>query len=270
MRIAGLQFDIAWHDPEENFRRVRPLAERAVADGAELLVLPEMFATGFTMDVAFASGAAPSARAFLARLARDLRVQVVGGVADASDRTPGKGLNYSLAFDADGAPLASYRKIHPFTYGGEDKSYDAGDALALFRAGRQDADNGVRTALFVCYDLRFPEIFRAAAGDVDLMLLVANWPASRRAHWRTLLTARAIENQCCVLGVNRVGEGNGLAYSGDSLLLDPFGEVLADGAGGAEAIIAGDVSPARVSEVRERFSFLRDRRPDVYARLGAR
>jgi predicted amidohydrolase len=146
-----------------------------------------------------------------------------------------------------------YRKIHPFSYGGEHEVYDAGAEHVVV-----DVD-GLRVALFVCYDLRFADEFWALAHDTDCYLVVANWPESRREHWRALLVARAIENQAYVVGANRVGNGGGLDYVGDSRIVDPLGEVLAEATGG-EAVLIADVDPARVIEVRKKFPFLADRR----------
>ncbi len=123
----------------------------------------------------------------------------------------------------------------------------------------------MRVTPFVCYDLRFPEPFRLAAEDTDLFALVANWPQARREHWRTLLRARAIENLCYVAGVNRVGEGGGLRYTGDSAAISPWGEVLTEG-GAAEAVLLCDVEPAAVQDARAKFPALRDRRPEAYRR----
>lgn len=118
---------------------------------------------------------------------------------------------------------------------------------------------------FICYDLRFPEPFRFVASETDLFVVVANWPEVRRDHWRTLLRARAIENQAYVAGVNRVGDGGKLHYAGDSALIDPLGETLAE-AGDSEAVLVGEISADRVREARERFPVLGDVRPEAYRR----
>jgi predicted amidohydrolase len=263
MKVAGIQFDIAWQNAEENFRRVRAMAQEAAASGARLIALPEMFATGFSMDASAVRPAAPAAREFCATLARELSVWLVAGVADASPGGGALGANFALVFDPTGQQIASYRKIHPFSYGREHEHYEGGDALAPFEA------EGLGVAPLVCYDLRFPEVFRAGADRTHLSVVIANWPEARRLHWRTLLMARAIENQRYVLGVNRVGEGGGLAYSGDSLLIGPFGDLLADGAGGQPALLMGEVSREEIERVRERFSFLKDRRPAIYQKLAS-
>ena len=155
--------------------------------------------------------------------------------------------------------VTRYAKIHPFTFGGEDKVYTGGDRIVTVTV------EGVRVTPFVCYDLRFPEPFRLAAEDTDLFALVANWPEARREHWRTLLRARAIENLCYVAGVNRVGDGGKLHYAGDSAVISPWGEVLAEGSD-KESVLVCDVEPAAVRDARERFPVLRDRRPEAYRR----
>ena len=146
-----------------------------------------------------------------------------------------------------------YRKIHPFTYGGETKHFNAGDQFVTV-----DVD-GLRVTLFVCYDLRFADEFWQLANDTDVYLVPANWPEARRLPWMALLQARAIENMAFVVGCNRVGNGNGLPYSGDSRIIDPLGEVLAS-ASHTESILLADISAERVAEVRDRFRFLQDRR----------
>ena len=144
----------------------------------------------------------------------------------------------------------------------QDPSLLHADEERYVRAGTEfvtvDID-GLRCSLFVCYDLRFADEFWALAHESDAYFVVANWPAKRRLHWSTLLRARAIENQAYVIGVNRVGSGGGLDYSGDSAIIDPLGEVLATGAGG-ETILLADLDPAHVATTRDHFRFLQDRR----------
>jgi omega-amidase len=146
-----------------------------------------------------------------------------------------------------------YDKIHPFTFAGEHEHYAAGDRFLTVDV------EGTRCSFFVCYDLRFADEFWSLAGVTDCFVVPANWPEARRAHWQALLTARAIENQAYVVGVNRVGEGGGLRYAGDSRIVDPLGEVLASGAG-TEALLVAEVDPRVVADVRARFPFLQDRR----------
>ncbi len=146
-----------------------------------------------------------------------------------------------------------YAKIHPFGYGAEPEHYAAGQAFLTV-----DVED-VRCTFFVCYDLRFADEFWGLAAGTDCYVVVANWPRQRRAHWSALLQARAIENQAFVVGVNRVGTGDGLTYVGESVILDPLGESISS-AGDGECAITGDVDPARVASVRAKYPFLRDRR----------
>ncbi len=146
-----------------------------------------------------------------------------------------------------------YRKRHPFSYSGEDQHFCAGDDLVTVTV------DDLRCSLHVCYDLRFADDFWTVAPDTHCALVVANWPRSRREHWVTLLRARAIENQVFVVGANRVGEGGRVRYSGDSRIVGPFGESLAE-AGDGEATLTADLDPALVTETRAKFPFLVDRR----------
>jgi predicted amidohydrolase len=152
----------------------------------------------------------------------------------------------------DGA-VHRYAKIHPFWYGTEPEHYAAGETFLSVDV------EGVRCTFFICYDLRFADEFWALADQTDCYVIPANWPASRREHWMALLRARAIENQAYVVGVNRVGVGGKLRYTGDSMIIDPFGEVVAQ-AGQAETTITANVDPERVRTVRAEYPFLQDRR----------
>ena len=262
MRVCGVQMDLAWEAPEENLTRAEVHVARAAADGAALVVLPEMFATGFSMR---AEEMAAHERLIVegARsLARRHSVFLVAGFADRGAARP---RNAAGVFDSAGVERARYHKLHPFSLANEHAHFDAGEALHTVTI---DAARGpVRVTTLICYDLRFPEPFRVAAAQTDLFVVIANWPEARREAWRALLRARAIENQCYVLGVNRVGAGNGLSYSGDSALLSPFGEVISEAAG-AEALVRGEVDAEAVREARARFGFLADRRPELYRALG--
>ena len=252
MKVAGIQHDIVWEDRDANYARLAPMIAAAAADGAGLVVLTEMFSTGFSMDVdrvgELSDG--PSA-SFLSAQAREHGVWVCGSLPErpAPDARP---FNQLVLAAPDGA-THRYAKIHPFGYGAEPDHYAAGDAFLTV-----DVD-GVRCSFFVCYDLRFADEFWPLAPQTDCYVVVANWPRQRRAHWTALLRARAIENQAFVVGVNRVGSGDGLTYVGDSVILDPLGEPVAT-AGANECVITADVDPEQVRAVREKFPFLRDRR----------
>ncbi|MDZ7699923.1 MAG: nitrilase-related carbon-nitrogen hydrolase [Deltaproteobacteria bacterium] len=252
MRIAAAQMDIAWHDRTANHNHARPLAKEAKASGSEILIFPEMFSTGFSMDTAVTgepkNGATPT---FLRSLARDLRMVVVGGFAMAD--TGKKPMNVALTVDPWGKDLALYAKIHQIALLEENTYYEAGERAIPFALGP------LKTACLICFDLRFPELFRALADHCGLILVIASWPAERQAHWDVLLRARAIENQCYVLGLNRVGEGGGLTFTGGSAIIDPAGEMIASG-GENETLLIADIDPERVGAIRSAMPFLKQRK----------
>jgi len=256
MKIAAIQSDIAWEDPEANFARLRPQIATAAASGAGLVILPEMFACGFSMETArIAEPEAGPSSTFLFDQAREHGVWICGSVpllrADVGD-APQRPHNSLVIAGPDGQ-RHRYDKIHPFTFAGEHLHYSAG------REHLRLTIDGVRIGVFVCYDLRFADEFWALAKDVDAYVVVANWPKRRRAHWSTLLRARAIENQAYVVGLNRVGIGDGVEYTGDSAIIDPWGETLTAGAGDPTMLFA-QLDPERVASAREKFPVLNDRR----------
>jgi len=252
MRIAGVQLDIAWEDPQANYRRIRPWLGAAKAAGAGLVVLPEMFPCGFSMAaerVAEPVGG-PSTQ-FLLTEAAAHGLFLAGSLPERP--ADGSRPHNTLILAGPDGSLVRYHKIHPFTVAGESEHYGAGDTHVTTTVA------GLRLTLFVCYDLRFADEFWATADETDAYLVVANWPDRRRHHWTTLLHARAIENQAYVVGINRVGDGDGLVYAGDSRIVDPWGEALATAAG-KETLLLADVDPAVVRQARETFPVRRDRR----------
>mgnify|MGYP001812922000 FL=1 len=257
MIVAGIQFDIVWERPEENFSRVTDLIVEAAGAGAQLVALPEMFATGFSVASPAVADHGEAVRRFLVDTARQHGVWVLGGYAEAADPRP---VNCCTLVAPDGSETLHYRKIHPFGLAGELAVFDAGDSLHTAEV------EGVRVTPLICYDLRFPELFRIAAPATDLFVVVANWPVRRSHAWRTLLAARAIDGMAWVLGVNRVGDAQGVHHRGDSALVDPMGEVVSS-LSEISGVVVGEVDAARVRELREKLGFLDDRRPDLYARL---
>jgi predicted amidohydrolase len=256
VRIAAIQHDIAWSDRAANFERLAPMVAAAAGAGAGLVLLTETFSTGFVvddLDIGEPEGGPSSA--FLLDQARQHDVWVGGSCpevpadAPADDRRP---YNSFVLAGPDGT-VHRYRKVHPFSFGGEEKHFRAGTDLVTVDVA------GLRVSMFVCYDLRFADEFWQLAADTDLYLVPANWPEKRRLAWTTLLQARAIENQAYVVGVNRVGDGGGVTYCGDSRIVDPLGELLAT-ASRTESILLADVSADHVRRTREHFPFLQDRR----------
>lgn len=252
MRIAALQTEIAWEDPPANFERLEPWVERAAGAGAELAVLPEMFACGFSMATdRIAEPVGGPSTTFLRRSAERHGLWLAGSVPEREEGAERPANTFVLAGPA--GQVHRYRKIHPFSYAGEHDHYVAGTQRLTVEIG------GLRVTPFVCYDLRFADEFWAEAESTDVYVVVANWPEARRRHWIALLRARAIENQAWVVGVNRVGEGGELRYAGDSRIVDPMGEEVATAAE-QEAMLVADVDADTVRRVREDLPFLRDRR----------
>jgi predicted amidohydrolase len=252
MIVAGLQHDIVWEDPAANFAHLAPMIDKAVGHGARLVVLTEMFSTGFSMKTDRTAEARDGASVqFLVDQARRHDVWLCGSLPELGDGDP-RPYNQLVVAAPDGT-THRYAKIHPFSYGREDAHFRAGDRFLTV-----DID-GVRCTFFVCYDLRFADEFWATATRTDCYVVPANWPDTRRHHWMALLQARAIENQAYVVGCNRVGDGGKLHYTGDSRIIDPMGEILAS-ASGVETILSAEVDAAVVAQTRERFPFLQDRR----------
>jgi predicted amidohydrolase len=252
MRIAAVQHDIVWEDREANFERLAPQVERAVGAGAELVLLSETFSTGFSMTPGLGEPEGGPSAQFLAAQAAEHGVWLGGTCPEVE---PGEELPYnSFVLAGPDGTTHRYRKLHPFTHAGEHERFRAGEKPVTVDVG------GLRITPFICYDLRFADVFWKAAPDTDVYLVPANWPSPRRLHWQTLLQARAIENQAYVVGCNRVGTaGDGTEHVGDSRIVSPMGELLSTAAG-VETIVLADVDPAEVAATRERLKFLPDRR----------
>ncbi|MDQ2666347.1 MAG: carbon-nitrogen family hydrolase [Gemmatimonadota bacterium] len=249
LRVALAEYDTGWLRPEVSLERAAVCVARAASTGARLVVLPEMCTTGFTMEPEqWAESLDGPSFARLSTLAARHDVWVMAGVAAKSEDGY---VNVAAVFNPEGSLVLTYAKQRLFAYAGEDQHYSAGMAPAVI-----DID-GVRVTPFICYDLRFPELFRAAAPSSDLIVVIANWPAARRPHWDALLPARAIENLVYVAGVNRTGVGNGIQYDGGSTAYDPWGAPAAQRmAVAAPAVV--DVSAAHVTSIRAKYPFLDD------------
>lgn len=257
MQVVACQLDIAWEDKPENFRRVREMLSAAPPQPGALVVLPEMFATGFSMHVGtIAEEFDGPTHAFLAGLAKDFRAYVAGGVVTRG--AEGRGRNEARVLGPDGETVARYTKMQPFSLAGEKKYYEAGAGVVMFPW------HDFTAAPFVCYDLRFPELFRRAVRfGAELMLVIANWPLVREAHWLPLLRARAIENQCFVVGVNRSGDDPHVRYGGRSLVVDPRGETVAE-AGADPQLLVAEIDRTALVEYRREYPFLADMRDDQF------
>ncbi len=272
MRAHLVQLNITWEDKESNFARVRSLLASANISPGDLIILPELFDTGFSFNIDVTSdGTCHPVRAseppqvtlgtegLTLRFLRDVARQynaVVHGSRTLVDSTR-KGRNVASIVGATGAPLAEYAKIHPFSYGKETERFVGGQTILTY-PWTPPAGETVTICPAVCYDLRFPEIFREGLRlGATMFVIGANWPAPRALHWRTLLIARAIENQAFVLGVNRTGSDPTLTYSGGSIAVGPKGDVLGE-LTGDEAVLSVPIDPAMVRDWRATFPAWRD------------
>lgn len=251
MKVYCCQLDMVWENKAENFRKVETLLQQSQPERGSLFVLPEMFATGFSMNVgAISEEAMPGTDAFVQSIARKYKIYIVAGlVARGPD---GRGLNQAVVVSPTGEELTRYSKIHPFTLGGELASYSRGDRICTFEW------NGLKVTPFICYDLRFPEVFRTAAQQgTEMFVVIAAWPNRREQHWVTLLQARAIENLAYVIGVNRAGRDPQHVYPGHSMIVDPHGKALVE-VGESECVMSADIAPEVVRNWRRDFPALAD------------
>ncbi len=257
MEVIGLQWNLKWENKAANFAQAAELTEAAAPKPGALVVLPEMFGTGFSMNVpAVAEEVNGETLSFLSSLARKHSVNILAGVVTRSEN--GRGFNEAVVVDPEGREATRYRKMHPFRHAGEGDFYDAGSAPILWHV------NDILMAPFICYDLRFPEIFRLAAkGGAELFVVIANWPAARIEHWRVLMRARAIENQAYVIGINRCGSDPKLEYPGATMVVDPNGKILTE-LDEREGFFKIDVDPGIVRTCRRDLPFLRDLRADLF------
>ena len=261
MKIAAAQIDCVLGDIDANVGKMRDFASRAKEAGAELIVFPEMADTGYAMPVIqkqatpWNKGAVPQ----LQEIARTLAIGIISGV---SERDRESIYNSQVSINARGEIVAKYRKTHLFSPPPveEHKCFAAGDELVSFAAGE------LRLGLTICYDLRFPEVYRTLACDqgVNIFIISSAWPFPRVEHQRVLAAARAIENQSYVVLSNRVGKDDGVAFCGSSAIIDAYGVVIAAASADREEVIMGEVSEDVIRAVRERMGVFEHRRPDVY------
>ncbi len=277
MRIALAQIDIALGEPERNLQTAQQMAAQAAEAGADLLLLPELWGSGYDLERAPELADELNAGLFgaTATLARHHQIAICGsllewdattelpaspkveGATPLPDR-PGRVYNTATLYDAAGSLLGRYRKTHLIGLMNEDRFLAPGDEARVWELP------WATTGLAICYDLRFPELFRRYALDgAALILMPSEWPVQRIEHWRVLLRARAIENQCFVAAVNRVGADRANTFGGCSAVIGPRGEVVAE-AGDAEELLLADLDLEAVAQARGFMPIFADRRPEVY------
>ena len=246
MKITLLQTDIKWCSPAENIAK----AEKLILDAekSDIYILPEMFSTGFCMEPEkIAESVGGDAFTFMMLMAKRMDAAIVGSVAVCDN---GSYYNRMYFCKPDGT-FESYDKHHLFTFSGEDKVYSPGRERVVVEF------RGVRILLLVCYDLRFP-VFARNRNDYDMIICVANWPRVRRYPWCTLAKARAIENLCYVAAVNRGGVDEWGDYSGDTMLIDPYGQPIAECKEGVEDVVTASIDLDVINNFRNKFPALND------------
>jgi predicted amidohydrolase len=217
MKMAICQMNIKWEDKQKNYEKFKQYVEKAKKSFADVVFFPEMSFTGFSMNVEKTSENNFETLQFLQENAANFQIYLGAGWVKKNKQ---KAENHYSVIGPNKEIILDYIKIHSFSYGGEDKFFIQGDSLCYGEINR------TKFSVFICYDLRFPELFQAVTGDCSLIIVPANWPQVRARQWITLLQARAMENHLFLAGVNCVGEMGGQYYSGDSCIVSPDGELL--------------------------------------------
>jgi predicted amidohydrolase len=248
LKTGIIQYSQEWENKSANQKKLTELLKGQ--PHVDLLIFPEMSLTGFTMQSdQFAEDLKGETYQYFSSLAKDQNAAVFYGVIE---KDGNKNFNTLVHLNESGELITTYRKMHPYSYCGEDIHYGKGAERVITNV------KGCKIGLSICFDLRFPEFYRHYAKErVHLIVDIANWPDPRIEHWRTLLKARSIETQCYVIGVNRVGDDPTLHYNGWSSAFDPMGKPLAE-VENEEKVIMVDIDIDYVAEVRERLPFLKD------------
>ena len=254
MKIGVVQLDILWENKSQNMKKCEEFFNEASALDCDLLVFPELTLIGFTMDTALAESFSDSESiACFAKYCHQYSIDCVFGLSEKAD---GKFYNTLVHINKCGELTSKYRKMHPFSFGEE--VYEAGDTCCSFTL------MGENIGLSICYDLRFPELFQQLSKDCKCIIVSANWPAKRSEHWRSLLQARAIENQCYMIGCNCVGTQKSISYSGNSIVVSPDGDIIASAESSREQFICSTIDLSEAEDLRKSFPVKYDRRTDIY------
>ena len=263
LTISLAQMDIVFGDPQANLAVVNDLAAEAARRGSDVLVLPELWSTAYDLENAPKHATATDAGIFaaVADLAAEHQLHIAGSCLSVlGEGAYGNTLTWH---DNTGALKADYSKLHLFRLMQEEQYLTGGERAQVVDVAGDGAES-CKTGLAICYDLRFPELFRQyALAGANIVLLPAEWPHPRLMHWRTLLRARAIENQMYVVACNRVGSAGDTVFFGHSCIIDPWGEIVIE-AGETETLLTATIDTAQVPTVRAKIPIFKDRRPEVY------
>lgn len=255
LKIAVCQLEIVWEDKLKNIQTAEKYIQTAAGQMVDVIFFPEMSFTGFSMNILKTKENCYETLEIMKKFALKYNIFIgFGWVNDCGVKAE----NHYSIIDNGGNSILDYIKIHPFNYSSEGEYFCAGNTIPICEI------NGVRTAAFICYDLRFPEIFQYVSSKVELIVIPANWPESRYDHWRTLLKARAIENQVFIAGVNCVGWQQDTYYAGNSTVITPKGGRLIE-CNNTEGIFVVNINKEEVYNTRKNFPIKKDRRLDLYS-----
>jgi omega-amidase len=260
LTVSLLQMDIAIGEPDTNFARLEVLMRQAVEAPVkpDVLIFPEMWNTGYALEQIheLADKEGSRTQAFISAFAAKHQVHVIAG--SIANKQADQVFNTIYMFDREGRAVADYSKIHLFRLMEEEKYLASGDQIGNFEL------EGIPAGAMICYDIRFPELARKLAlGGAQILFVPAEWPKPRLHHWRTLLMARAIENQMYIVACNRVGTSGTTEFFGHSMVINPWGEIIAE-CGESEEILQASVELSEVERVRRTIPIFEDRRPQVY------
>jgi omega-amidase len=257
LAISLAQIHVALGDPPTNLKKADEWTTEAAQRGSDLIVFPEMWTTGYDWkNIKALSAGQDEVVNAVGELAKKYNLWLNGSMLALDDK--GQPTNTSILFGPRGQQAGLYRKIHLFGLMNEDQYLAAGQHLTTVET------SWGHVGLAICYDLRFPEMFRAyALSGVNMVYLPSAWPHPRLAHWRTLLRARAIENQMYVVAVNQVGDDGAYHFCGHSAIIDPWGEIVVE-AGETEVLLTATIETERVAEARQKIPVFKDRRPELY------
>jgi omega-amidase len=258
LKISLAQMDVILGNPDENLAKARDMTSRAAEKDSDIIIFPELWSTGYDLENA-AAHSVPIDEGVFARmssLAREYNIHVSGSCL--SLLGPGRFGNTAVLFDTNGKMMGEYTKVHLFQLMDEHRYLTAGDHLSLVET------KWSKIGLAICYDLRFPELFRAyALRGAAAVFLMAEWPHPRLSHWQILLRARAIENQMYMIACDRVGVSKDNHFLGHSCIVDPRGQVLVE-AGEDEELLTAEIKMEEVDRARAEIPVLADRRPAIY------
>ncbi len=260
MKIGLVQNNVLWENKQFNLSSSKDFFKRAKDENIDLLLFPELSFTGFSMNVKNLKEFDFSTIDYISSLCKTYSINAgIGYIQGIHDEIKANN-NYAI-ISSKGEILCNYTKIHPFSHGSENNYYKGGNEIIFAQI------KDITLCPFICYDLRFPEIFQIASKKCQLITVAANWPNSRKEHWITLLRSRAIENQCYIAGINRIGIGNNISYSGNSIVIDPLGKIISSSEDGVEDIIVADIDKNLVNEIRSTFNVKADRQEDLYIKI---